>query len=160
VTSGGPKVKKEDGERLVRLPNGQYMFARDSTQARKLQDVVKANARLSGLAGRLKALTDTVGKREPTAAERAAADTIKSEMMFTYKDASQAGALDKGLQDAMEGYFGKATDVFRVEDVPRKLDEVKRIADSKVGEVVRYDLHPDPTYSPGVVMPPPAESDE
>jgi hypothetical protein len=161
VGSGGPaKVKKEDGEREVRLPDGQYMFARDATQARKLQDVVKANARLSQLSGRLKGLTDTVGKREPTAAERAAADTIKSEMMFTYKDASQAGALDKGLQDAMEGYFGKATDVFRVEDVPRKLEEVKRIADGKVHEVVRYDLHPDPNYSPGVAMPPAGESDE
>ena len=160
VSGGAPKVKKEDGEREVRLPDGTYKFARDATQARKLQDVVKANARLSGLAGRLKSLTDTVGKREPTAAERAAADTIKSEMMFTYKDASQAGALDKGLQDAMEGYFGKATDVFRVEDVPRKLDEVRRIADSKVKEVDRYDLHPTPDYAPGVAMPPPHESDE
>jgi hypothetical protein len=161
VGSGGPpKVKKEDGERLVRMPDGTYKFARDATQARKLQDVVKANDRLSTLAGRLKSLTDTVGKREPTAAERAAGDTIKSEMMFTYKDASQAGALDKGLQDAMEGYFGKATDMFRIEDVPRKLDEVKRIADSKVREVDRYDLHPTPDYAPGSAMRPPGESDE
>lgn len=160
VSGGAPKVKKEDGERQVRLPDGSYMYARDATQSRKLQDVVKANARLSQLSGRLKSLTDTVGKREPTAAERAAADTIKSEMMFTYKDASQAGALDKGLQDAMEGYFGKATDVFRVEDVPRKLDEVQRIANGKVKEVIRYDLHPTPDYAPGAAMPPPGESDE
>lgn len=160
VSGGAPKVKKEDGERMVRMPDGTYKFARDATQARKLQDVVKANARLSTLADRLKSLTDTVGKREPTAAERAAGDTIKSEMMFTYKDASQAGALDKGLQDAMEGYFGKATDMFRIEDVGRKLDEVNRIAKSKVNEVNRYDLHPTPDYAPGVVMPPPGESDE
>lgn len=161
ITTGGPpKVKKEDGERMVRMPDGTYKFARDATQARKLQDVVKANNRLSTLAGRLKALTDTVGKREPTAAERAAGDTIRSEMMFTYKDASQAGALDKGLQDAMEGYFGNATDMFRIADVPRKLDEVKRIADGKITEVNRYDLHPTPDYAPGVVMPPRGESDE
>ena len=159
-TGGPPKVKKEDGERLVRMPDGTYKFARDATQARKLQDVVKANNRLSTLSGRLRALTDTVGKREPTAGERAAAETIKSEMMFTYKDASQAGALDKGLQDAMEGYFGKATDVFRIQDIPRKLEEVKRIADSKVHEVDRYDLHPSPDYAPGSPMRPPGESDE
>jgi len=159
-TGGPPKVKKEDGERLVRMPDGQYKFARDATQARKLQDVVKANDRLSTLAGRLKSLTDTVGKREPTAAERAAGDTIKSEMMFTYKDASQAGALDKGLQDAMDGYFGKATDMFRIEDVGRKLDEVGRIASGKIREVDRYDLHPTPDYAPGSVMRPPGESDE
>lgn len=60
----------------------------------------------------------------------------------------------------MEGYFGKATNVFRIEDAPRKLDEVRRIADGKVNEVIRYDLHPDDSYSSGVVMPPPGESDE
>lgn len=158
VSGGAPKVKNP--ETIVRLPSGQYMFARGGTEARAAQGKIVANARLAELSGRLKSLTDTVGKREPTAPEKAAAETIKSEMMFTYKDASQAGALDKGLQDAMEGYFGKAADVFRVEDVGRKLDEVGRIATKKVNEVVTYDLHPDQSYSPSVPVRPPGESDE
>jgi len=158
TTGGAPKVKNP--ETLVRLPTGQYMQARGGTEARKAQEVVKSNARLGELAGRLKGLTDTVGKREPTSAERAAAATIKAEMMFTYKDASQAGALDKGLQDAMDGYFGNATDMFRVEDVGRKLDEVNRIAQSKVNDTIRYDLHPLGDYSTGVPMAPPHESDD
>lgn len=158
TTGGAPKVKNP--EVLVRLPNGQYMQARGGTEARKAQEVIKSNARLNQLAGRLKGLTDTVGKREPTAAERAAAATIKSEMMFTYKDASQAGALDKGLIEAMDGYFGNATDMFRIQDVGRKLDEVSRIAQGKVHDTVRYDLHPLGDYSTGAPMPPPSESDD
>lgn len=161
VSGGAPKVKKEDGQRQVTLPDGSRAYALDPERSRKLQDVVKANASLAELAGRLKSLTDTVGKREPTAAERAAAETIKSQMMFTFKDASQAGALDKGLQDAMDTYFGKPEEMFRIKDAGRKLDEVRRIANGKINDVRRYDLRATTDYdSPSAPMPPPHESDE
>lgn len=151
IQTGGARAPKKP-ENLVRLPGGQYMFARDSTQARTAQQKIVANSRLAELSQRADALTNSVGQRVPTAAEKAQADTILSEMMFTYKDASQAGALDKGLQDAMGNYFGKATDLFRVQDVSSKLKEVGNIASSKVGEVIQYELHPDETYTSGPNM--------
>lgn len=151
VVVGGAVAPKKP-ENMVRLPNGQYMFARDSTSARAAEQKIIANARLAQLANRAEVLTNEIGKRAPTAEEKARADTILSEMMFTYKDASQAGALDKGLQDAMGNYFGKATDLLRVEDVGAKLREVGGIAGGKVNEVVQYELHPDETYTSGVPM--------
>jgi hypothetical protein len=158
TTGGAPKPKKP--ENMVRLPGGQYMFARDSVSARAAQSKIIANARMAQLAGRMRALTDTVGKRAPTEAERAQAETIKSEMMFTYKDASQAGALDKGLQDAMATYLGNAENVFTIKDGQAKLGEVQRIATRKIGEVMEYELHPDETYTSGVAPRPAEESDE
>jgi hypothetical protein len=159
VGTGPGRPKKPDN--MVRLPSGQYMYARDSVSARKAQEKVIANARLAELSQRMHQLTDTVGKRAPTAEERAQAETIKSEMMFTYKDASQAGALDKGLQDAMGDYLGRAEDVFQVKDNAAKLREVGRIAQRKVLETIEYELHPDENYSPSI-SPRPAgqESDE
>lgn len=141
VTTGGPP-KVKDMNTLVRLPNGEYMRARDASRSDKLQETIKANASIVANARRLQGLTDTVGKREPTAAERAQAETIRQELVFTYKSAEKAGTVDNGLIELMKGYFGEPEAVFGVRDSKAKLSEVERLARGKINDTVNYDLHP------------------
>lgn len=142
VQVGGPRpMKPEARERAVRLPNGQYAFARSKNDAEKVQTQLTAGtAVLDGL-GKLRTLMADGQPWDPE--KRGAAQAIAAGLALDVKNADAAGALDKGTQEIVTAMTSDPNDMFNPAATAR-IDAATARQRGKNAGLVRDYLHVDP----------------
>jgi len=142
VQVGGPRaLKPEARERAVRLPNGQYVFARTKNDAEKVQtQLTSGNAVLDGL-GKLRTIMADGQPWDPE--KRGRAQSIAAALALDIKNADQAGALDKGTQEIVTAMTSDPSNMFNPAATAR-IDAASERQRGKTGGLVRDYLHVDP----------------
>lgn len=142
IQIGGPRpMKPDERERAVRLPNGQYVYARTKADAEKVQtQLTSGNAVLDGL-GKLKSVMSDGQPWDPE--KRGRAQAIAAALALDIKNADQAGALDKGTQEIVTAMTSDPNDLFNPAAVSR-IDAATERQKGKTSGLVRDYLHVDP----------------
>lgn len=156
---GGSKPK--DIDRMVRLPNGEYAWARTEAQAKEAQNNIASNAAVAEAAARIERIRQTPESRMPLSEKRAQIETAAGDLFLAIKSGANLGTLDKGALDFREEYIGKP-DALLSPGADAKLRELGRGATKKVQDTAQYYLHADPDAIDPVTGPRPqsARSDE
>lgn len=140
---GGGAVKPEERALAVRLPDGSYGYARSADQARKAQEQIKVDARISNAAQRLRHLRSLPGaKTDPKV--RGQIEGAAADLFLGLKQGANLGTLDKGSLDFREEWLGDPTAIVDLGGADAKLGEVATAARGRVVDTVRYDLQADP----------------
>jgi hypothetical protein len=142
VQVGGPRaMKPEARERAVRLPNGQYVYARSKQDAEKVQtQLTSGNAVLDGL-GKLRTLMSDGQPWDPE--KRGRAQSIAAALALDIKNADQAGALDAGTQQIVTAMTSDPSNLFNPAATAR-IDAASERQRGKTQGLVRDYLHVDP----------------
>lgn len=138
---GPPRLKPEARERAVRLPNGQYAFARSKQVAEKAQEQLTAGTVVLDGLGKLRSIMADGQPWDPN--KRAAAQSIAAGLALDMKNADQAGALDKGTQEVVTALTSNPNDLFNPGAVAR-IDAAATRQQGKTNAIVRDSLHADP----------------
>jgi hypothetical protein len=159
-TGGPPKLKPEHRERAVRLPNGNYVFARSAEAAKKAQAQIKVDTGIRNAASRLRYLRNQPGaKTDP--AIRGQIAGAGANLFINLKEGANIGTLDKGALDFRTEWTGDVNALLDMGGVDAKLEEVGRAADIRINDTMQYDLQADPeSLTPITGARPRAQSDE
>lgn len=157
---GAPAMPKDAMERAVRLPNGEYVFARTGEGAKVAQRQLKVDSSLADAANRIIYLRTLPGaKTDPKL--RGQIEGAAANLFMGLKEGANLGTLDKGAMDFRSEWTGDATALMDLGGADAKLSEIVRAAKNRVNDTVRYDLHPDPrSLAPYANARPPSKPNE
>lgn len=139
----GGAAKPKDIDRMVRLPNGEYAWARTESQAKEAQGKIAANAAVTDATARIVQLRNTPESRLPLTERRAQIQTAASDLFIALKEGANLGALDKGALEFKEKWTGNPEELLTPGSDAR-LREIGRGATKKIQDTARYYLHADP----------------
>lgn len=133
VGGAAPGMKKEDAGLLVRLPDGRTIQGRTEKEAQSLRAAIPAVAKMRRLAAEIDKRRTVGGLLSPE--NRAELETYGTEYVLAMKEASNAGALDKGLVEVAQNALGDPTGVFSF--AGKKGLKYAELAEKGLGEVIR-----------------------
>ena len=130
---GGAPMKQEEQALIVRTPDGRQIRARTEKEAQALRSAIPAVAKMKRLAQEIDSKRTPGGLLSPE--NRAELDTLGTEYVLAMKEASNAGALDKGLVDVAQTALGDPTGVFSF--AGKKGLKYADLAERGLGEQIR-----------------------
>ena len=146
---GGAKPKAID--RMVRLPDGRYVWGRTPKAARESGLVIQANDSIRKIAEEIRELSSKPENRVTGSEGWARIQGLSGELTFQYKEGSKAGTLDEGLKESMRTMKGKPAAFFWTGGAAEKLKVMSQQAQQKINSEIRYNLHQDPAAATPLV---------